>query len=63
MQVLTGYVRQHMQLYKPNKISQGLITSKSRSAKKNLTVPRLELIAGQMSANLSQNIRNALIKT
>ena len=50
-------------IYQPNKISQGLITSKSRLAKKNLTIPCLELIAGQMSANLSQNIRNTLIKT
>ena len=31
--------------YQPNKISQGLITSKSRLAKRNLTIPRLELIA------------------
>ena len=42
------------------KISHGLITSKSRLAKRNLTIPRLELIATQMSANLSQNIKNAL---
>ena len=47
-------------IYKPNKISQGLITSKSRLAKRNLTIPRLELIAVQMSANLSQNIKNVL---
>ena len=44
-------------IYQPNKISQGLITSKSRLAKRNLTIPRLEL---KMSANLSQNIKNAL---
>ena len=37
-------------IYQPNKISQGLITSKSRLAKRNLTIPRLELIAAQMSA-------------
>ena len=47
-------------IYQPNKISQGLITSKSRLEKKNLTIPRLELIAAQISANLSQNIKNAL---
>ena len=47
-------------IYQPNKISQGLIASKSRLAKKNLTIPRLELIAAQMSANLSQNIKSAL---
>ena len=43
--------------YQPNKISQGLITSKTRLAKRNLTIPRLELIASQMSANVSQNIK------
>ena len=47
-------------MYQPNKISQGLITSKSRLAKRNLTIPRLELIVAQMSPNLSQNIKNAL---
>ena len=31
-------------IYHPNKISQGLITSKSRLAKRNLTITRLELI-------------------
>ena len=44
-------------IYQPNKISQGLITSKTRLAKRNLTIPRLELIAAQMSANVSQNIK------
>ena len=37
-------------IYQPNKISQGLITSKSRLSKRNLTIPHLELIAAQMSA-------------
>ena len=46
-------------IYQLNNISQGLITSKSRSAKRNLTIPRLELIAAQMSANLAQNLKNA----
>ena len=47
-------------MYQPNKISQGFITSKSRLAKRNLTIPHLELIATQMSVNLSQNIKYAL---
>ena len=46
--------------YVPAKYSRGLITSKSRLAKRNLKIPRLELIVAQMSANLSQNIKNAL---
>ena len=40
-------------IYQPNNISQGLITSKSRLAKRNLTILHLELIAAQMSANLT----------
>ena len=40
--------------------SQGLITAKSRLAKKGLTIPRLELVAGHMAANLIDNVKNAL---
>ena len=47
-------------IYQPNKISQGLITSKSRLAKRNLTISRLELTVAKMSANLSQNIKNTI---
>ena len=32
--------------------SQGLLTSKSGLSKKNLTIPRLELIAAHMATNL-----------
>ena len=60
MQVSTEYAPYDIVIYQPNKISQGLITSKSRLAKRNLTLPRLELIAVQMFANLSQNIKSAL---
>ena len=52
---ITGYAV----MYQAN-ISQCLITSKSRSMKRNLPIPRLELIAPQMPANLSQNIKNLL---
>ena len=47
-------------IYQPNNIRQGLITSNSRLAKRNLTMPCLELIAAQMSANLAQYIKNGL---
>ena len=40
--------------------SQGLITAKSRLAKKGLTIPRLELVAGHMAANLIDNAKKAL---
>ena len=41
-------------------VSQGLVTAKSRLAKKGLTTPRLELVAGHMTANLVSNVRDAL---
>ena len=47
-------------IYQPNNISQGLITSKNRLEKRNLTILRLELRAARMSANLAQIIKNAL---
>ena len=41
-------------------VSKGLIAAKSRLAKKNLTIPRLGLVAGHMAANLVDNVRTAL---
>ena len=41
-------------------ISQGLITAKSRLAKQDLTIPRLELVSGHMALNLITNVRQAL---
>ena len=41
---------------------QGLLTSKSRLAKKNITIPRLELIATHMATNLLSNAKIALRK-
>ena len=40
--------------------NQGLISAKSRLAKKGLTIPRLELVAGHMSTNLLHNVVEAL---
>ena len=39
--------------------SQGLVTAKARLAKKNLTIPRLELVSAHMAANLVDNVRDA----
>ena len=47
-------------IYQPNNIMQGLLTSTSSLAKRNRTIPRLKFIATQVSANLAQNIKNAL---
>ena len=39
---------------------QGLIACKSILSKKDITIPRLELIAAHMAANLATNIKAAL---
>ena len=36
-----------------------LVASKTRLSQKPLTIPRLELVAAQMVANLASNIRNS----
>ena len=41
-------------------ITQGLVTSKSRLAKKSLTIPKLELVAGHMATNLKDKLKEAL---
>ena len=41
-------------------MSKGLVAAKSRLAKKNLTIPRLELVAAHMAANLVENVRAAI---
>ncbi len=43
-------------------VTTSLVAAKSRLAKKNLTVPRLELVSAHMSANLVMNVKNALIE-
>ena len=44
----------------PSGIKQGLIASKIRLPKKQMTIPRLELVAAQVVANLAENIRTFL---
>ena len=44
----------------PSGTNRGLVTAKSRLAKKGLTIPRLELVAGHMAANLVQNVKEVL---
>jgi hypothetical protein len=43
-----------------NGATQGLVCSKSRIAKRNLTIPRLELVSGHMAANLVANVDTAI---
>ena len=47
-------------LEQPFGIKQGLIASKSRLLKKQLIIPRLELVVALMAANLAHNIWNSL---
>ena len=41
-------------------VNQGLLTAKSRLAKKGLSTSRLELVSAHMTANLAENTKNAL---
>ena len=41
-------------------MNQGLVTAKSRLAKKGLTIPRLELVSGQMASKLLDNVKTVL---
>ena len=47
-------------VHQPSNVNQGLITSKSRLSKRDMTIPRLELIAAHMATNLTANIKEAL---
>ena len=40
----------------------GLLTSKSRISKRNTSIPRLELVGGQMAVNMAKNVCKALEK-
>ena len=42
-------------------VSQGLMVAKSRLAKKNLSIPRLELVSAHMAANLVHNVKSTLV--
>ena len=44
----------------PSAISQGLVASKSRISKRDLTIPRLELVSIHMACNLISNVKSAL---
>ena len=47
-------------VYQPSNVNQGLIASKSRLSKRDMTIPKLELIAAHMATNLAVNIKEAL---
>lgn len=45
---------------KPSRETQSLVAAKSRIAKRGLTIPRLELVAGHMVTNLLTNVHKNL---
>ena len=47
-------------VHQPSVTIQGLVVSKSRFCKKNLTIPRLELVSAHMASNLIENVKAAL---
>ena len=47
-------------VFQPNGTQQNIIASKSRLAKQKLSIPKLELVATHMAANLADNIKTAL---
>ena len=40
----------------------GLLASKSRTSKRNTTMPRLKLVAKQMAANMAKNVQQSLTR-
>ena len=58
--VLANCAAVYAVITQPNSINQGLVTSKSRISKKNLTIPRLKLVSAHMSANLVTNKKLAI---
>ena len=47
-------------VFQPNGTQQNIIASKSPLAKQKLSIPKLELVATHMAANLADNIKTAL---
>ena len=47
-------------VHQPLVTNQGLVVSKSRISKKNLTIPRLQLVSAHMASNLIENVKAAL---
>ena len=50
----------HAVVHQETDVNQGSVAAKARLAKKSLTIPRKELVAGHMSANLVRNVKKAL---
>ena len=58
--IVAYYAAVYAVVNKPSAISQGLVASKSRISKRDLTIPRLELVSTHMACNLISNEKPAL---
>ena len=47
-------------IHQPSTTNQGLVVSKSRNSKKNLTIRRVELVSEHIASNLIENVKPAL---
>ena len=47
----------HAVVHQETDVNQGFVAAKARLAKKSLTIPRKELVAGHMSANLVRKVK------
>ena len=50
----------YAKIHQPSVTNQGLVFSKSCISKKNLTIPRLELVSAYMASNLIENVKAVL---
>ena len=50
----------HAVVHQETDVNQGFVAAKARLAKRSLTIPRRELVAGHMPANLVRNVKKAL---
>ena len=58
--ILANCVAVYAVVNQPSIISKGLLVSKTRLSKNDLTIPRLELVSAHMVSNLVTNVMSAL---
>ena len=55
--ILANFAAVYAVHYQPSITNKGLLVSKSRISKKDVTIPRLELASAHMGTNLVSNVR------
>ena len=58
--VVASCVVVYVVVHQSSVTDQGLVVSKSRISKKDLTIPRLELVSAHIASNLTENVKAAL---